>query len=217
MHGLVLFRNRSRKWGLSASASPEAVAHGARTTQHTYAHWAFRILALSAARIREALRKGRKRAIFLFRLAMGKRPIFGVVCYQRYRAVLRMAVVAVLVGFLGVSGAMAQESPDEGAAVAAEVEPDEGPTKVAGDALADYLRALVESQAARANAETARANAIQAQATLSEAVRAATDARTVLAAVVSRLAADSGAVEGSALGLGGEWRAPALPGATAGP
>jgi len=116
-----------------------------------------------------------------------------------------MSLLVVLTGFLAVSPLAAQESPDE------------GPKVVAGDALNDYLRALAEAQAARANAETARANAIQAQATLAAAVRAATDARTVLAAVVSRLAAESGAVEGSALGLDGAWRAPERSGATAGP
>ena len=136
---------------------------------------------------------------------MEKRPENAVVSFQPPRAPLRTVGITAFALVLAGSPVAAQESPDE------------GPTKVAGDALADYLRALAEAQAARANAETARANAIEAQATLSDSVRAATDARTVLAAVVSRLAAESGAVAGSALGLDGEWRAPARSGATAGP
>ncbi len=217
MHGLVLFRNLSRKWGPTAAPSPEAVAQGAFTTQSPYGYWPVLVLSLSMAWIREALRKGRKGAMFIFALATGKRPIFGVVCYQRYRAPLRTAGIALFVLVLGVSGVAAQDPPDEGVAAASEVEPDEGPKAVEGDALNDYLRALAEAQAARANAETARANAIQAQATLAEAMRAATDARSVLAAVVSRLAAESGAVEGSASGWDGVWRAPERSGATAGP
>ncbi len=112
---------------------------------------------------------------------------------------------------------VAQDPPDESGTAAAEVEPDEVPKAVAVDALNDYLRALAEAQAARANAETARANATQAQATLAEAIRSATDARAVLGAVVTRLAAESGAVEGSALGLDGVWRAQERSGSTAGP
>ena len=92
-NGLVLFRNRSRKWGLSASASPVAVAHGARTTPHPYVYCLCLVLALPAARIREALRKGRKGGEYIFQLAMEKRPILSVVCYQSHRAALRTMAI----------------------------------------------------------------------------------------------------------------------------